>query len=697
MIAADRRGETLASEAAPRWPLIATALLLAALGLVPTALLLSNGTAEPHWARNVRQWMVWGIISAVTAPALARLGGAPLRELLARATRALLAIPRPVLALGVALLAALLALMMGWLAFDLRPVSGDELSQLWQARLLASGHLAARAPAYPEFFSTTMTAMADGRWFSQFPIGGPAFIAAGLTLGAPWIVNPLLTGWAAAAFYVFVSAIDDETTARRAALLFVLSPFVLVMGGSEMNHVPVLAAVATALAALPHWSRSRDAGAARRPALVIGVALGVAATCRPYDAVLVALALGIFQLVALRRRPELWPSIAWQCVAALVPVLLLMSANAATTGAPLLFGYDLLNGAAHRPGFHITPGLEDHTPARGLRLASSYLMTLDSGLFAWPVPAILLLVLALLLQRRASRWDVLLAGIFVLLLLGYGAYWAESYFAGPRFLFAAVPFFVLFAARLPRLAGERLRNPTARTAIALLFPLWILLAWLLPANRAHAYGVRTVILLNAAKRSSGDEVARQAELQGLTNALVFVPDGWHKRLAARLRAAGVPPLEAEQVVIHADACRIQLALDALATHALPAGEPTRRAFVGMVLDTSAAPLPNMRPGDQLSLTPGRPLPPTCAAELQRSDSYGVGLPELLPAMAVDGAGRLAGNVIFARDFGLADERLRAELGGRRWYVADITPTRDGISVRFDPYQRPADTTTARRR
>jgi hypothetical protein len=63
-------------------------------------------------------------------------------------------------------------------------------------------------------------------------------------------------------------------------------------------------------------------------------------------------------------------------------------------------------------------------------------------------------------------------------------------------------------------------------------------------------------------------------------------------------------------------------------------------------------------------------------------------------MTVDGAGRLAGDVIFARDFGPANERLREELGGRRWYLAVITPRQDGIAVRFEPYQRPAEAATS---
>src|SRR2546422_7586143 len=49
-------------------------------------------------------------------------------------------------------------------------------------------------------------------------------------------------------------------------------------------------------------------------------------------------------------------------------------ANARTTGSPWLFGYDVLNGAAHQPGFHVAPTGVPHTPLdrKSTRLNSSH-------------------------------------------------------------------------------------------------------------------------------------------------------------------------------------------------------------------------------------------------------------------------------------------------------------------------------------
>jgi len=68
-----------------------------------------------------------------------------------------------------------------------------------------------------------------------------------------------------------------------------------------------------------------------------------------------------------------------------VPVMLLLATNWATTGHPFTFAYDSLDGAAHRPGFHVDPLGQLHTPRRGIYNVSAYLMRLDLMLLGWPV------------------------------------------------------------------------------------------------------------------------------------------------------------------------------------------------------------------------------------------------------------------------------------------------------------------------
>ena len=677
----------LSHERGARWPLVAAAIVLFALTVVPTANLLTDGLADPQRGAHMRQWMAWLVLIPVLALILSRIAGARARVALAAADKLLMALSVRAFALAACVFTTALCLAAGWTAYRFRPVSGDEVAQLWQATLLTQGHLAARATAYPVFFSTSVTLQANGLWFTQFPVGGAAALAVGMLVGAPWIVNPLLTGCTAVALHAFVRAVECERIARRATVVFALSPFVLLMGGSQMNHALVLLGITSALAALARWACAADARSAAKWACLIGAALGVAATSRPYDATLAALPIGIFQLVAMRRNRLLVRSLAWQLIGGALPVGLLLLANQATTGAPLLFGYDLLNGPLHRPGFHPSPTMGDHTPLRGLRMASSYLMRLDTALLAWPVPATWLMIVTLLSSRRATRWDMLLLGLLGVLLAGYAAYWAESYFAGPRFLYSAMPAFVVLIARFPDALSSRVRGDTAKRAVALLIPLWLAFAWVLPPNRAHGYGVRTVLRLNAEKPPAATTIIVAARAARLRNALVFVRDGWHARLAARLRDAGLLPLPAEQLAATADACTMETTLDALESAPDPTGGRARHALDAILRDSGAVPVPGLRAGEQVALIPGRPLSSTCMDQHSATRANGASILALLPSTRVDENGRLSGDVVYARDLGAANERLRAEFGMRAWYVAEVTPEGDSARVRFVPYSR----------
>ena len=677
----------MTSDRGARWPLVVAAIVLLALTVVPTANLLTDGVADPERGSHMRQWMAWLVLIPLLALILSRVAAARVRAFLAAADTLLMALPGRAFALAACAVTSVLCLAAGWMAYRFRPVSGDEVAQLWQATLLAQGHLAARATAHPVFFSTSITAQANGLWFTQFPVGGAAALAVGMLVGAPWIVNPLLTGCTAVALHAFVRVVESERIARRATAVFALSPFVLLMGGSQMNHAVVLLGITTALAALARWAVASDARGAAKWACLIGAALGVAATSRPYDATLAAVPIGVFQLFAVKGNRMLARSLAWQLLGGALPVALLLLANQATTGAPLLFGYDLLNGPLHRPGFHATPTMGNHTPLRGLRMASSYLMRLDTALLAWPVPANWLMIATLLLGRRASRWDVLLLGLLGALLAGYAAYWAESYFAGPRFLYSAMPAFVVLIARFPDALSSRVRGATAKRAVALLVPLWLTFAWALPPNRAHGYGVRTVLRLNAEKPPAATIIADGARVARLRNALVFVRDGWHAALAARLRGAGLRPLPAEQIAATADACTMQVMLDSLESAPDPTGVRARRALHAILRDSGAVPVAGLRAGEEIALIPGRALSAVCRDQQSASHANGASILALLPTTRVDEQGRLAGDVVYARDLGEANEQLRAEFGQRDWYVAKVTTEGDSLRVRFDVYSR----------
>jgi len=650
--------------------------------------LVMPGTALPWWSEAVRRWLLWGGATVAIIIALGAVAHDAIERLLERATRALLTPSPTVFSIAVAAATIALALYFGWRLFGFHPSTGDEFSQLFQARLLAGGHLSARSESPSEFFSTLEMLDAHGQWFSQFPIGGPALLTIGVWLHAPFVVNPILAGIAAVAVYRFVAATTDELLARVSAALFCLSPFVLFMAGSEMNHVGTLTFLWTAVAAIPCWLKpdqgARAAGV--RAAGVIGAALGLAATIRPYDAALVGVVVVIFQLRAASRDASLAKSLIVEVIAGAIPVALLLATNWATIGDPFTFGYDALNGPGHRPGFHITPMGYEHTPTRGIYLISAYLMKLDLGLFGWPVPALLLVAAALVLQRRATSWDILMNGILLLVLAGYAAYWFEGYFVGPRFLYTIIPIAIVYTARFPILARERLRVPALRAAVALLLPICILAAWAMPASIEKFFGVQAQA--DTYHRASvGAAIARAVEASGARNALVFIPDGWHARLAARIRGLGLRPLEAERAATSLDACTLQQALDEGNVSA--PNDPVRRRDMlaaAIARDPAARSVAGLSTLDALAFVPGRPLRPECEAELAAGFSNGASLAELLPYERIAGSGELGGPAVYARDFGPRDERLRPRFGDREWLVARVTGSGDHVSVSLQPYR-----------
>ena len=666
------------------WPLRLMALVLFALGIVPMANIVAPGSGLQWWNQSVRLWTLWSLVVAVLALTIARVAPRKCDALPALLTWTLLRPSRWLFTLLLGVTVCLLGVFFSWYLFGLEPLTIDELSLQWQGRLLASGRLFARAEPYPEFFSNMQTVVVDGRLFTHFPIGPAAVLSVAMAAGVPWLVNPVLGAIAAILVYRFLASTTTETEARAVSLLFASSPFVLFMAATQLDHMPALVAIWLAIAALPAWAAADSASRARRYGAVVGVGLGAAATIRPYDAALSALVIGLFQLRELRRNRVLASSLMVQVLAGCVPVALLLAANAATTGEPLTFAYDALNGSAHRPGFHIDPMGELHTPRRGVFNVSAYLLRLDAVLLGWPIPALLLVIAALAWQRRSSRWDELCLGILGALLVGYWVFWGEGRALGPRFLFTAAPVFLLYATRFAGAFRERMTRPIWRRAVTVLVPIWMLLGWLLPAPVAQPSGVWALSRRAAEQPTAMRMIDRAITEQRLDHALVFITDGWRARLIARLSALGARPYAAQEMVEYYDACMLQQLVDSAEQLPGPAAQRARYVFGSLHTAAPAVPVPGMEATDQVSLEPGRALPPVCRAELMSARSNGADYVRYLPRNRVDGDGRLSGDVVFARDFGSRDTLLRERFGDRAWYRVRIDRVDGAARATIEP-------------
>ncbi len=187
-------------------------------------------------------------------------------------------------------------------------------------------------------------------------------------------------------------------------------------------------------------------------------------------------------------------------------------------------------------------------------------------------------------------------------------------------------------------------------------------------------------------QSPGAAIRAAVKRNGLSNAVVFVPEGWHARLTARMRAVSMRPLLAEQIVKQADACAIQTTLDRVEWMA----RQNPIMSLGLLLDSlrkdvSGQPvgLGNL-PSDAVALVPRRQPTAECMNELQDGQSYGASLAEMLPYEEFDRSGHLAGSIIYARDFHGRDLMLLQRMGNRRGFVAHVDRSGDGIQVMLEP-------------
>lgn len=656
-----------------------------ALGVVPTANLLTGGSALPWWSAVVSWWVLAGAMLLLVVYLIARVAGERAEAVGRRVRAAVMAPPPRVFLAAVCSAAFLLSAAAAWYCFNRQPQSIDEMAQLWHARMLLAGHLWIPTAAHPEFFSIMNVIDAGGRWYSQFPIGGPLVLAAGLAVGAVWLVNPVLIALVMRNVYRFVQRSYGEASARAAALLLLVAPFFIFMGSSEQNHVPALALATLALAALPAWVRAPSRRAAFGQAAIIGAALGAMATVRPLDALAVAVALGAFQLIVVVRAPRRWVELAVQVLVGALPFAILLWANVHTTGAPLRFGYEVMWGADHGLGFHASPFGAAHTPRRGVMLASLYLMKLDVYLFEWPLPALVPPIVALFLLRRPTRWDALLCGVVLAVLGAYACYWHNGHFLGPRFLYTAVPAFVILAARAPAAVAARVGS-VGRAMAYLVLPAAAVVAL---AGAGAPVGVPSRV----AEYRSGQwelktDIAREVRHAHLAHALVFVHAGWGARLMARLWAAGVTRSDAERLLATSDACALELAVEREEHHPAPdtVGLAARlTAATPPAVRARLAPRPALSADPTLLFGPEPALAPTCASQAA-ADSVGMSLfPHFLPLDRVGRDGHVDGDVVFVRDLGAHDQVLRATYGDRTWYRYRPRRSPHDTSAVFVPY------------
>jgi hypothetical protein len=344
--------------------------------------------------------------------------------------------------------AGMILIAAGYIAIDLfsgAPHILDAVSYTFQARIFASGRLAAPAPPLGAAFPTPFFVNYQGKWFSQYPPGTSALLAVGVRLGLPWLVEPALAALAALLTFSTVRRQFGRPTAACAVLLFATSPFLLLQAGTFLSHVPAMACATIALFAVTRYLEQQK----QRWIILGATGLGCAFLCREIVAVLYGLPLFVFIIVRAHRQGAVRllhdGLLAAVCLACFLLAYLLY--NTALTGAPFLLPRHLFN-PSDQFGFGSGIGFYgQHTIGAGLVNTDELLTSLTIMLSGWPFYCSLALLLSPFLLRKPQPWEVLHGAIIFLFVLAYVGYFYHGIAFGPRYYFAALPSMVTLMAR----------------------------------------------------------------------------------------------------------------------------------------------------------------------------------------------------------------------------------------------------------
>jgi len=648
-------------------------LLILVLALLPIANWIPGGHGMEGYGNVVGDWWTGALIvlggGAVVA-ILSTRSTALWREGLWQRISGRLAASPVAASAGISLVAFVAYATVAIVVFDARPILMDELMSVIHARIFASGQLSLPVPTYPEFFSALQLIDTEGRVYSQFPAGGPAMLALGELVGAGWLVGPLCGALAVAAFISLVRVVEARATVvYAAALLFAFAPFVMFMSGTFMNHVPVMMWLLISFAALGHVTGSPHA----RPwlSLLLGLGFGCAATIRPLDAVVFAVPAGAWLLWrAVHDRPR-WIDVVAAGAGVALPIAALLYVNDHTTGSALRFGYNVLWGAAHDPGFHAAPYGDPHTPARGLELINLYLLRLQTYLYETPVPSLIPAFAALLLSRGMHRVDRYLLATSALLLGVYFTYWHDGFHLGPRFVYVLAPVIALWTARFLPALRERLGDGTAyRTAAyGSLIALAMSAGMLIPLRaRLHAATVTRT-------RWDADSAAAAA---GARNALVFVRESWGAQIIPRMWALGISRTDADGLYRKVDTCILELGVRSLEASARR-GPEALAALRPLLRDSLRVVRTTLSPDYTERQLPGIAYPSGCRQRILEDNG---GFTVFTPLLLARGGGN-----IYARDLHERNAVLLAEHPERPVYLLRPASSEKSEVPQFIPLSR----------
>lgn len=326
----------------------------------------------------------------------------------------------------------------------------DEVSYIFQAKLIAAGRFSADpAPVQDafEFFYPPLIITSGDHWASVYPFGHSLLLAVGVRLGAIWLIPPLVGGGCVLLIFALGRRIYNTRTALLAALLLAASPFFLMTASNFMSHNTGAFYVLLSLFFVSLMDKKR-----LPYAIAAGLFFGLLFNTRPLTAMALVLPFGAFLLSRLLPEEDRLAQV--RMLAGFIAGGLLMLVaywiyNDGSTGDAFSSGYQVGGDLDQAVGFG-----GRHTVNAGIQNEQTQLTFLLLVFNGWPLYIGMMFVLLpfMLGTRKLWDWFFLVCAVFVL--GAYSLFEGNGVMHGPRYWYEAVPFLMLLTARGADRAAE---------------------------------------------------------------------------------------------------------------------------------------------------------------------------------------------------------------------------------------------------
>ncbi len=190
--------------------------------------------------------------------------------------------------------------------YERLPHLEDEITYLFQARMLARGQAVIDSPDPARPFWQLFVVDREGKRFGKYPLGWPMMLALGVQLGQLWVINGFLAAGTAALAYRLGRELFDPDTGVIAASLVAFSPMALLLNGSLMGHTAAL--FVSTLFLYGYWRLERGGQHRLLWGALAGLALGLLVINRPLAGLALAVPFIAWSGVRLARAVISWQS-----------------------------------------------------------------------------------------------------------------------------------------------------------------------------------------------------------------------------------------------------------------------------------------------------------------------------------------------------------------------------------------------------